>query len=257
VEILTIPGITRYESNGIIASLISISKKTLDGKDVTKEIESFEKEHMGYYDALNSIVFTAWDTITIDEYFDAKSSTQYSKRFENLGELLSIRDFGNVKVVETKLVSSFEEAMAHFQEMLNRGEEGTIVKAYEGLWKDGKPNWQIKCKLEMDIDLKIVGFNYGTGKNASVISSVTAQSSDGIVNTRPTGMDEKLMIFVTENQDNLMGTIVEVKCCGLSSDSSGNYALLHPVFKKLRDDKDTCDSLESIKEIEAMAKGLK
>ena len=109
----------------------------------------------------------------------------------------------------------------------------------------------------MDIDLKIVGFNYGTGKNINVISSVTAQSSDGIVNTRPTGMDEKLMAFVTENQDKLLGTIVEVKCCGLSSDSSGNYALLHPVFKKLRDDKDTCDSLESIKEIEAMAKGLK
>jgi len=91
----------------------------------------------------------------------------------------------------------------------------------------------------------------------NVISSVTAQSSDGLVNTRPTGMDEKLMVFVTENQDKLLGTIVEVKCCGLSSDSNGNYALLHPVFKKLRDDKDTCDSLESIKEIEVMAKGLK
>lgn len=78
-----------------------------------------------------------------------------------------------------------------------------------------------------------------------------------MVNTRPTGIDEKTMKFITENQDKLLGTIVEVKCSGLSFDKDGNYALLHPVFKKLRDDKDTCDSLESIKEIERMAKSLK
>lgn len=108
----------------------------------------------------------------------------------------------------------------------------------------------------MDVDLKIVGFNLGTGKNANVVSSVTAESSDGLVRTRPTGMNEKLMQFITDNQDKLLGTVVEVKCSGLSSDSAGNYALLHPVFKTLRDDKDTCDSLQSIKEIENMAKGL-
>jgi len=147
VEILTIPGISRYESNGIIASLISISKKTIEGKDVTKEIEAFEKEHMGYYEALNSIVFTAWDALLVDEYFEAKSNMPYHFRFSMLISLLSKRDFVNVRVVENKIVDSYEEAMAHFQEMLNRGEEGTIVKSYMGTWKDGKPNWQIKCIL--------------------------------------------------------------------------------------------------------------
>jgi hypothetical protein len=32
--------------------------------------------------------------------------------------------------------------------------------------------------------------------------------------------------------------------------------MLHPAFVMLRDDKDTCDSLESIKEIENMVKTL-
>lgn len=109
----------------------------------------------------------------------------------------------------------------------------------------------------MDVDLKIVGFNYGTGKNANVISSVNAESADGKVFTRPTGINEETMQYITDNQSKLLGMVLEVKCCGLSSDSEGNYALLHPVFKTLRDDKNTCDTLESIKEIEAMAKGLK
>lgn len=137
------------------------------------------------------------------------------------------------------------------------GQEGTILKASNGLWKDGKPNWQIKIKIEMDVDLKIIGFNYGTGKNEKVISSINAQSSDGKVNTKPTGISEDMMDYITKNQDKLMGMIVEVKCSGLSHDSNGNYSLLHPVFKKIRDDKNTCDSLEDIKNIEAAAKGLK
>ena len=50
---------------------------------------------------------------------------------------------------------------------------------------------------------------------------------------------------------------MEIKCSGTSYDSEGNYSVLHPVFKKLRDDKDSCDTLDTILEIEAMAKGLK
>ena len=65
------------------------------------------------------------------------------------------------------------------------------------------------------------------------------------------------MKYITENQDKLIGTIIECKCSGLSKDSEGNHSLLHPVFKSFRSDKDTCDSLESIKKIENACKGLK
>ena len=55
--------------------------------------------------------------------------------------------------------------------------KNTILKAYDGEWKDGKPNWQIKMKLEMDVDLRIVGFNYGTKgtKNENVINCFTGK----------------------------------------------------------------------------------
>ena len=78
---LTMKGISRYESNGIIASLISIKKKELDGKDITKEISSFESEHMPYQKALDSIKFTCWDMITLEEYAEAKSSRPYHHRY--------------------------------------------------------------------------------------------------------------------------------------------------------------------------------
>jgi ATP-dependent DNA ligase len=111
-------------------------------------------------------------------------------------------------------------------------------------------------KLEMDIDLKITGFNYGTGKNTHLISSLNAESGCGKVITSPTGIDEDTMKLITENQDNFSGKIVEVKCSGLSKDSKGQYSLLHPVFKTIRTDKFEANSLEEIIAIENMIKGL-
>ena len=66
------------------------------------------------------------------------------------------------------------------------------------------------------------------------------------------------MVFVvsTNNQKSLLGSIIEMKCCGLSKDSEGNYSTLHPVFKLIRQDKDTADSFEQIVSIENMAKSL-
>jgi ATP-dependent DNA ligase len=255
---LTIDGVSRYESNGIIASIISIlSKRESRGPAETlKHIAKFQSKHGDFSVALESIRFTVWDMITVDEYFDQKSTTPYSERIVNYSTALYDLKPTMISAVEMHTCATYEEALRYFQEALAEGQEGTILKAIDGGWKDGKPNWQIKMKLEMDVDLRITGFNYGTGKNINVISSVNAESSDGKVVTRPTGINEAMMQYITDNQQTLLGSVVECKCSGLSQDSDGNYSLLHPVFKSLRDDKDTCDDLPSIIAIENMVKGL-
>jgi hypothetical protein len=113
-------------------------------------------------------------------------------------------------------------------------------------------------KLEMDVDLVIVGFNYGTKgtKNENVISSLNCESSDGLLKTRPQGIKEEMMVYITENQDKLMGKIIKVKCNGVSHDKDENYSLMYPAFIEVRDDKDVADTLEQILEIENMAKSL-
>jgi hypothetical protein len=262
---LTMDGVPRYESNGMIASIIDIcgKKNERTEKEHAKKLEAFEKKHGSFEEALNSIRYTVWDTITIDEYFNKSSKTPYLNRLANVERI--IREGGStmVKMIESRIVHSYKEAMDHFQEVLATEvdgvpQEGTILKSETGDWKDGKPTWQIKMKLEMDVDLVIVGFNYGTKgtKNENVISSLTCETSDGLLKTRPQGIKEDMMKFITENQHNLIDKVVQVKCNGLSHDKDGNYSLLYPAFVMVREDKDTCDSLESIKQIENMVKSL-
>jgi hypothetical protein len=82
-----------------------------------------------------------------------------------------------------------------------------------------------------------------------VISSLNVESEEGTLKTKPQGIDEEMMVHITDNQDLLMGTIVEIKCSGLSQDEKGNYSTLHPVFKMFRDDKDIANTLEECIEI--------
>lgn len=261
---LTVDGYDRYTANGMIASIVDIEGKRekRSEKETNKHIAAFEQEHGSYEEIIYKIRFTVWDMITLDEYFAKKSDRPYHERLDAVAQVAS--DLGwsfedcRVSLVETKLCNTYADAMVHFQESLKRGLEGTILKAMDGAWKDGKPNWQVKMKLEMNLDLRITGFLYGNEgtKNENVISRLQVETSDGVLTTQPSGMSEALMEYVTKHQEELLGTIVEIKCSGLSQNERGDWSVLHPSVVKLRDDKDTCDSFESAKEIEEMAKSL-
>jgi hypothetical protein len=265
---LTIIGVpVRSIANGIISSLDDILSKTEErGKEETdKKIKEFFKkhgeelggEHVTIPDVLNRIVYTCWDIITVDEYYAKESKTPYDERLAILEKIIKDKKPTLIQVVETVEVSSMEEVMKHFHAALKAGLEGTILKEGKGAWKNGKPNHQVKFKLEINIDLKIVGFKMGTKgtKNEHVVSTLLLESSCGKLKTDPSGMNEKMMADVTKRQKELLGTIVEIRCCGLSF-SKGEWSTMHPSIEELRTDKKTCDSLESAQEIENAAKGL-
>ncbi len=164
----------------------------------------------------------------------------------------------NVELVETRYITTYAEAIEHFLDAQKRGLEGTIIKSSEAGWKDGKPTYQIKMKLEMSMDLRIVGFKYGTKgtKNEHVISVLELESECGLLKTAPAGMTEEMMQYVTDHQEELMDAIVQIRCCGLSQNSKGEWSTQHPSIDEIRFDKNTADTLESCKEIEEMAKTL-
>jgi hypothetical protein len=258
---LTMVNFPRTTSNGIIASITDIltKKSVRTDKENKSKLDAFYKKHGDFELALNAIRYTVWDIITIDEYNKASSDKPYHKRLAELTNYLTVENnFSSVSIIDNKIVDSFEQAMEHFKELLGKGEEGTVLKSNNGAWKDGKPSWQIKLKLELNLDLVIVGFNYGTkgSKNEFVISSLNAESSCGLLKTSPQGLNEKLMKEITANQDELLGTIIEIKCSGLSTDSSGAYSVLYPAFKHFRDDKKVGNSLVECINIQNASLGL-
>ncbi len=257
---LTIDGYKRTIANGMVSSIMDITQKANERgvEETQKKIDAFEEKHGSYTEALNAMRFTVWDMITVEEYFDASSERPYIERLKLLEETLSNYKLENVELVETRYITTYAEAIEHFLDAQKRGLEGTIIKSSEAGWKDGKPTYQIKMKLEMSMDLRIVGFKYGTKgtKNEHVISVLELESECGLLKTAPAGMTEEMMQYVTDHQEELMDAIVQIRCCGLSQNSKGEWSTQHPSIDEIRFDKNTADTLESCKEIEEMAKTL-
>jgi DNA ligase-1 len=257
---LTIDGVKRTIANGMVSSIMDIFEKEDERgeAETAKKVAAFEDKHGPMADALAKLRFTVWDMITVDEYFAFKSDTEYHERYNTLRKRLESQSHEQVDLIETRFIRTYEEAMDHFLDTQNRGLEGTIIKDSHAGWKDGKPTYQIKMKLEMDMDLRIVGFKYGNKgtKNETVISVLELESECGKLKTAPAGMTEAMMADVTARQEELLGTVVQIRCCGLSETDKG-WSTQHPSIVELRTDKDTCDTLESCIEIENMAKTLK
>ena len=257
---LMLKGFNRFKSNGIISSLINIGKKTLAGEDTSKHTKKLKKEHgLDYAEAIDLLQLVAWDTITPDEYFDKISHTPYQTRFDNLVIMLDDMKSNYIKLIESIPVHTYGQAIDHFQGALNRGDEGTILKDGNGKWVDDKPKWQVKMKLEITVEMKVVSLIPGTKgtKNENVYSSINLVSEDGLVLCKASGMKEATMQYLKDYEEQMIGKIIEVESCGLTPvNDEGKYALLHPRFKAIRHDKKQADTLEQIQKIEAMAKEL-
>ena len=266
---LTVRGVpVRRTANGIVSSLVDIqSKREERGPEATAKKEAaFLKKHesdfgtpnMSFQDALDAIVYTCWDVITVDEYYDKKSTRPYEERLAELKEIISNANPTRIDLIESRIVTNFKEAMEHFQEALQDELEGTIVKDLEGGWKDGNPNWQVKMKLDMNVDLKAVELVFGNEgtKNEHRISRIKLVSSCGLLTTQPSNMPEELMDEITANPEKYQNAIYEVNCKGLSQKKTGEWSLMHPSIVEPRFDKETYDSLEDAKAIEEAAKNI-
>lgn len=256
---LVIPGKPRYESNGIISSLVTIGKKMADGESYLKDLSKLQKESTHTYGELMGMIeFVVWDVISYDEYQNAYSPNPYSTRWATLYNMLTMNHCTKIRQVESTIVTSYNEVMEHYALLASRGEEGTVVKAYDAEWKDGKGNDQVKIKKEENFDLIITGFKKGKErtKNENRIASVFVETHDGLLKTCAGDMTDAMMNDITENQDKYIGMIAEIKCSGVSRDSNGNYSLLHPVFIKIRDDKKQPNTLEECLAIDRMTSGL-
>lgn len=248
---LTLEGIpNRAQANGIIRSIIDIEGKREERGEVEtakKEKAFIKKNGITLEEAKTKVTYTAWDYLSLDEYYSKYSERPYFERLSTLSTL-------GVNIVPTKVLRSFKEVMEHYQEVVLEGLEGIVVKSMKAPWKDGKHPSNIKIKEEINLDLKIVGFNFGTGKNSNVYSSIDVESSDGLLKTTAAGLKESDMKFVTENSEELLGKILEIKCNGLSQDREDNYSVLSPIFIEVRNDKTVANSLDECKEIQESAR---
>jgi DNA ligase-1 len=217
----------------------------------------------------DDIMLDLWDYVTPQEYqrarVNAKSNpctTSYIQRFETLYKIINQRDLvlNNVRVIPYKVVYSLKDALEQTSKWMDEGFEGSILKDLNGVFKDGTSKHQLKLKLQISAEMRITGFQDGTPgtKREGKVGSIVFENDEGTIKGRTSGFDDKLLEYFTNNKEALIGKIIEVQFNDLSKARNNDfYALSHPRFIEIRDDKNETDTLEKVKELRAMALELK
>lgn len=213
-----------------------------------------------------TVNFLTWDII------DARTpKEEYSKRLENLTKLVETIDglvwHSPIKLIETTVVFSLDEAREVYRKYVDMGLEGIILKNIDSVWENRRSKNLVKFKEVIEVDLEVIGFTQiKTGENK--LGSLQLRSSCGMIEvscgsgftdtTRKKIKGEWNDIplserheydreLLWENREDLSGKIVQIKCNGLVKDKTKEiHSLYLPIFQCFRFDKSEANKLEDV-----------
>lgn len=212
------------------------------------------------------IIFQCWDFVSLEEFGDSKHQNTniirlpYIHRFSKLNDI--INKFSNLKldshisVIPVKLVSDLKEALEMCSFWMNDGFEGAILKDTQNIFKDHTSPTQLKLKLAIDADVRVVGFSEGTlgTKREKTFGALMYENDEGTVKGQCSGFTDAQLEDFNSRRSELIGKIITVQFNDLTKASgSETYALNHPRFIEVRNDKDETDTLERLFELKNMA----
>ena len=195
-------------------------------------------------DIASRVIIDVWDVVSYENWVKGIDTTLYNYSLKFLEEI--IKDSKKIKIIETKEVDNFEEAYKYFMSMINKGEEGAVLKNLNGIWKDHTSPNQVKMKVKDPADLLCVG-TYPHKKKPEWIGGLNLESSDGIIKVNTgSGMDDSEREIPSECY---VGQIIEIEYNEITSDKrTGQKSLFLPIYKGIRMDKYEADSYELILE---------
>ncbi|MFA7407714.1 MAG: hypothetical protein WCY93_07870 [Anaerolineaceae bacterium] len=209
------------------------------------------------------IEFFVWDMVSEDEYRNARNKVaneeKYEDRFGNLLGLLEKEDSPNIYPIPYEKVDTVAEALEKVSGWMLAGHEGGILKDLYATFKNGTSKQQLKLKLEIDVDVRITGFQEGSPgtKREETFGAILFATDDGQIKGRTSGFTDAQLKDFNSRREQLVGKIMTVQANDLSrAGGSDHYALSHPRFIELREDRDDTDDLARVMEIRRMAMEL-
>lgn len=185
-----------------------------------------------------------WDYIPYMYFFDSYCPIPYKDRFAKFKWGIDFSD--KIQLVQTTVVENIEEARIKFEEYYNAGQEGIILKDMNSPWEDKRAKHQIKFKGELECDLKVVGYEEGTGKYVGKLGALVCESDDGIIKVKVgSGFNDEDREKIKEQS--IIGKVVAVKYNARIRSKHQDESLFLPIFVEIREDKDKADKAGAIK----------
>jgi DNA ligase-1 len=117
------------------------------------------------------------------------------------------------------------------------GFEGIMIKDLDAPYECRRSTFWMKWKPTITVDLNIVGFEEGTGRNAGRLGAIICEGDDNgcRINVNVgSGLSDANRDEYWSARDQLLGNVVEVEADAVTQNQDGTYSLRFPRFVRFR-----------------------
>jgi DNA ligase-1 len=216
----------------------------LDGEIVGESFQKLMKQAHRKSDAETSgMVYHIFDVLPLDALKEGHWNVQQHKRLDWLDSAkLALEETDNLRIMPGMNVdldtAEGHDVMRRFAEAsVEQGYEGIMIKDLDAPYICKRSDSWMKWKPTLTVDLTIVGFEEGTGRNEGRLGAIIYEGVDNERNIRVnvgTGYSDSDRDEFWALRDQLLGVIGEVEADAVTQNQDGTFSLRFPRHKRFR-----------------------
>ena len=211
----------------------------IDGEVMSKDFQALMKQLNRKKNVQTEDAYLAvFDMISLDEFKSGKSKLTQVERKKNLYGLeyhdgcLSPVDWC---IIDLDTIEGQKEYTEMNRVALEKGYEGLMIKPIDGLYECKRSyNW-LKAKPFIEVSLKVVDLEEGTGKYEGSLGAILCEGTDDgkfIKVSVGSGLTDKMRKEIWSNKSLSLGQIIELRADAVTiGQNSDHYSLRFPRFK--------------------------
>ena len=215
-----------------------------DGEVMSDDFQSLMKQVHRKEGAQTQDAYLAlFDMITLEEFNAGGTDLDAKERRTRLTTIRPLFD-DNIKLVDVTLVNfDTAEGQEQFNKLnktaLDEGYEGLMIKPIAEGYKCKRSHAWLKIKPFIEVTLKVVDLEEGTGKNEGLLGALVVEGEDDgkffSLNVG-SGLTDENREQIWENKDKVLGQLVEIRADAAtqSQDAEDTWSLRFPRFKTFR-----------------------
>lgn len=182
--------------------------------------------------------FMIYDFISdIDDFKKGKDETKCIDRKNNVRDIINV--FGKsefIQYLEPLYVGSdIKRITMHSDLVIKQGQEGIMINLCESPYETKRVNHLLKVKEFHTLDLRVIDKKEGTNRNKGKLGALVVDYK-GFEVSVGSGYTDTLREELWNDED-IVGSIIEISYFEETCDKDGNLSLRFPVFIRRRDDK--------------------
>jgi len=217
----------------------------LDGEIVGESFQKLMKQAQRKSNAeTTGMVYHIFDIIPLDAFQEGHWNAQQYKRIEWIDSAKTqLMDTDCLRImngldVDLDTAEGHDIMQRYAEAAVEGGFEGIMIKSLDAPYQCKRSDFWMKWKPTISVDLTIVGFEQGTGRNENRLGAIICEGEDNdrrICVNVGSGFSDALRDEYWASRDQLLGHLVEVQADAVTQNQDGTYSLRFPRFLRFRD----------------------